>query len=124
MLNFYPEEVAEELHQLLECSHEKGIFVTRKWLRETADKLTGHPLRRPGPTNYDWVYRHPYLECVIVTCGNGQLAATWLKPKTIDEGTWYTLYVMGWRPARFPLPVTTSQEPRYTAGPSQNPMTP
>jgi hypothetical protein len=99
MLNFYVEEVAEALHQAADL----GTYMTSSHLRELANKLTGG-LPRPGPSDLDWAYRHPRLECVVGVGG-----IYWLKAKTIDYLTWDEVYRRGWRPARFPLPSLSQQ---------------
>jgi len=98
MLNFYPEEVAETLHQFAALADRHGnIQVTRKCLRDLAQKLAGG-LPRPERTNEDPIYRR--LEAIII-----QRRIFWFKTKTIDYPVWMNLYDMGWRSARFPLPM-------------------
>jgi|SRR5882757_8715994 len=116
MLNFYVEEVAEALHQAAELANRgDSITMTAKRLRELANKLTGG-LPRARLTDHDWAYRYPRLEPVILTNTKGQQNIFWFKPKTIDHATWTTLYDMGWRPARFGMPMVIAQPPREPVG--------
>jgi hypothetical protein len=109
-LNFFPEEVADALNQLADLAgpHET-IQVKGKYLRQLAQQLINLP--PPGKTKLDFedrIYRG--LETITVQATTGKWRVLWYSSRTIDITTWNDTYDLGWRPARFPVPMEIKSE--------------